>query len=393
MDLVGACRAFVHVSERNSFTVGAAAARMSQSVASRRVAALERHLGQPLFERGSRRTTPTPFGRHLLPAARRLVLAAESLEDEAERARRAPVGLAVPDTCPRRELARLLAEATGRGIPLDSRPGPPAERAELLASRTVRAALLAVPPTEATWTVRLGVAGRAVPAGRRLYVETLRLGRGGGPARRLCLEPEDDVPHVRDRLLRVCGAVGLRPSQLVVETSPEAAAARALGSEDLLVCSPARAREFGLRWLPVGEIDLVRGYALVAGSADDAERLGARLGEAIARCLGAEPGDSTDPAGTTVPPDHDDPAGPGVGAGASGPTGSGASGSAGSAGPGFSGFTGPDPAGPDPAGPDDPTDPGFTGPDPAGTSGPTGPVGTDTSGPTGPTAGPRRSAP
>ncbi|MQS10540.1 helix-turn-helix domain-containing protein, partial [Streptomyces alkaliphilus] len=60
MDLVEACRAFVYVSERNSFTVGAAAAGVSQSVASRRVAALERHLGRSLFERGSRRTTPTP---------------------------------------------------------------------------------------------------------------------------------------------------------------------------------------------------------------------------------------------------------------------------------------------------------------------------------------------
>ncbi|WP_182662877.1 LysR family transcriptional regulator [Streptomyces calidiresistens] len=298
MDLVEACRAFVHVSERNSFTVGAAAAGVSQSVASRRVAALERHLGRSLLERGSRHTTPTPFGRHLLPAARRLVLAAEALEDEAERAHRAPIGLALPDTCSRPEVARLIAAAAERGITLDPRSAPPAERAELLASRTVRAALLAVPPTEATWTVPLGLAGRTPPAARRLYVETLRPARGDtGSARRLCLEPEDDVPHVRDRLRRVCESVGLRPSQLIVERSPEVAAARALGGEDLLLCPPARARELGLHWRPIGELDPVRGYALVTGSPDDADRLAELPGEAIARCPGADaapPGPASD---------------------------------------------------------------------------------------------------
>lgn len=54
VDLVGACRAFVSVSDHGGFTVGAAASRMSQSVASRRVAALEEHFGEQLFERASR---------------------------------------------------------------------------------------------------------------------------------------------------------------------------------------------------------------------------------------------------------------------------------------------------------------------------------------------------
>ncbi|AUH44395.1 hypothetical protein CXR04_33090 [Streptomyces sp. CMB-StM0423] len=46
MDLVGACRAFVSVGTRESFTVGAAAAGLSQPVVSRRIAALENHLRQ-----------------------------------------------------------------------------------------------------------------------------------------------------------------------------------------------------------------------------------------------------------------------------------------------------------------------------------------------------------
>ncbi|MGO4420144.1 LysR family transcriptional regulator, partial [Streptomyces sp. MCAF7] len=116
MDLVGACRAFVSVSERGSFTVGAAAARMSQPVASRRIAALEERLGEQLFERTSRRAVLTPFGRDMLPAARQLVLAADVLEHEAEAAKRKPWRLAVPGICSTVDLARLVADARGHGV-------------------------------------------------------------------------------------------------------------------------------------------------------------------------------------------------------------------------------------------------------------------------------------
>ena len=132
VDLVGACRAFVSVSERGSFTVGAAAARMSQSVASRRVAALEERFGEPLFERTSRRAVLTPFGRDMLPAARQLVQAADVLLHEAEAAKRKPWRLAVPGICSTAGLARLVAEARGHGVTLDLRVAAPAQRTELL---------------------------------------------------------------------------------------------------------------------------------------------------------------------------------------------------------------------------------------------------------------------
>jgi DNA-binding transcriptional LysR family regulator len=45
MDTLAACRAFVSVSDAGSFTIGAAAAQIPQSVASRRVAALEQEPG------------------------------------------------------------------------------------------------------------------------------------------------------------------------------------------------------------------------------------------------------------------------------------------------------------------------------------------------------------
>jgi DNA-binding transcriptional LysR family regulator len=71
VDLIGCCRAFVSVTETGSFTAGAAAAHIPQPVASRRVAALERHLGERLFDRSAYRVRLTPFGRDMLLSAKR----------------------------------------------------------------------------------------------------------------------------------------------------------------------------------------------------------------------------------------------------------------------------------------------------------------------------------
>ncbi|NYH54912.1 MULTISPECIES: LysR family transcriptional regulator [Nocardiopsis] len=290
MDLVGACKAFVNVGERGSFTLGAAAARIPQPVASRRIAALEKHLGARLFDRSTRRATLTQFGRDMLPSARRLVQLAEEMEHDAERAVLRPLRLAVPEICAARDLALLGAEAREEGLHLDFRPAAPAARAELLGLREVRAALVGVPPDEAAWRVALGLAGAGQPRAGTVYVETLRLSRDrlSSRGRRIWLQPEDDVPHVRDPLTRLRDSVGLRPAQVASAASLASAAAEVLGSDDLLLCSPRQAEELGLYWRPTGEIRLARGYDVAAETGDEAERLRTLLGRTIARCLGAE---------------------------------------------------------------------------------------------------------
>ncbi|MFE3600793.1 LysR family transcriptional regulator [Streptomyces sp. NPDC059142] len=302
MDLVRAALAFVHVSERGSFTIGAAAARMSQSVASRRVAALERHLGEVLLERNGRRVALTPFGQDVLPAARRLLRAADALEDEAETARGRRLRLAVPDTCSTGRLARLVAGARRDGVPLELCLATPSRRAELLHSQEVRAALIALPPAEATWQVPLGLAGARDPEVERVYVETLRPGRTDtAPYRRIWIQPEDDVPHIRDPLKRLCDAVGLRPSQHLMASGLAAGAAEALYSDDLLLCSRAEAADLRLAWRPLGEVELVRGFAVVADTGGESDRIRQRLGEHIGRCLDARAGAVTAPRAGTVP--------------------------------------------------------------------------------------------
>jgi DNA-binding transcriptional LysR family regulator len=291
VDVVAACRAFVAVSGHGSFTVGAAAARIPQSVASRRVAALEAHFGARLFDRSSRSVTLTPFGREMLPSARRLVELAETMEHDAERAKLRPFRLAVPDVRGPRPLAGLVAAGRRHGMNLDPHPAGPAERAELVRTLEVRAALVAVPPGDGAWQVPLGLAGHADPGAATIYLETLRASRADRDARRrrVWLEPEDDVPHVRDQVIRLRDAVGLRPAQVVVATSLVAATAEVLDSADLLVCARGQAAELGLHWRPIGELALARGYDVAAGVRADAERV--RTLTAIGHYLGSGGGD------------------------------------------------------------------------------------------------------
>lgn len=287
MDLVSGCRAFVSVSESGSFTRGAEALGIPQPVASRRIAALEDHLGDRLFDRSARRAHLTPFGRDMLPWAQRLVHVAEAMEQDADRARLRPLRLAVPDLCTTRDLAELDAEARAHELFLEFRPAPPAQRAELVRGGDVQAALVAAPPDEATWQVPLGVGSAAALRAGPVRLESLRLPRSGrGPRRRVWIQPEDDVPHVRDRLTRERDRVGLRPGQAGPAESLTSAVAAVYGSADLLLCSAAQAAEFALHWRPLAGPDLARGYDVLAGVGDEADRLRTALGDPLARCLG-----------------------------------------------------------------------------------------------------------
>ncbi len=288
MDLVAACTAFVAVSERGSFTSGAAAARIPQSVASRRIAALERHLGGPLVDRSSRTARLTDFGQRMLPAARRLVRDASSLVHDAEQALLSPFSLAVPLTWSPVELARLDLEARRAGLRLELRQGDPVSRAELVRDGEVRAALVPVAAGEGAWRVPLGLAGSRVTQ-RMLHLDALRPSRSDEEHDlvRVWVSPEDDLPAVRDRLVRAAESAGLLASQVRVATGLAAALAEALTSSDLVLATEAEARGADLGWAPLAVPALERGVAVVAGLADDASRIRTALREPVQRMLEA----------------------------------------------------------------------------------------------------------
>jgi DNA-binding transcriptional LysR family regulator len=297
VDLVNACRVFVQVGEHGSFTLGASAARVPQSVASRRVAALEEHFGQPLFDRSARRAVLTAFGRDMLAPAKRLVELADTLEYHAQEAKLRPLTLAVPETCDVWHLARLDAAAREAGLVLDLRPAGPAERTELLRSRAVRAIVEAVPPDDATWVVLLGLAS----SGRQRQTSTsavrlsaLRPSRAEESYRRIWIQPEDDIAHIRDTLRHAGHRAALLPAQITVAASLVAGAGEALRSGDFLLCSAQQADDLGLVWRPITEVPASRGYAVSALTGDDASRVRDVLGAGLARALGV-PGAVRDP--------------------------------------------------------------------------------------------------
>ncbi len=270
---------------------------MPQPVASRRIAALEDLLGARLLDRSTRAVVPTTFGRDVLPGARRLVEVADALLRQAGSARTRPLGLALPRTCAQETLVRLVAEARELDLTLQLHHREPDERAQLVLTRDVRVAVVAVPADGATWRVPLGVASGGPAPSDVLHLDTLRAGRWeeDEPVRRVWLQPEDDVPHVRDRVIALGNAVGLQPAQVAVADSVVTAAAQVLTSRDLLLCSAQQARELHLPWARLGGGGLHRGYRLSGGDHEDVSRVAALLGSGIAACLGAVGGETAAP--------------------------------------------------------------------------------------------------
>lgn len=280
----------VQVGEQGGVTRGAAVLGVPQSVASRRLAALERALGADLLDRRARRARLTPTAQDLLPLARRLVRTADELEVAAARVGARPRSLLVgagPLVTPR-ALADVVAAGDDVGLRLELDLRDAAGRRAAVDERVADAAVVPVPPDRATWRVPLGVAEDAVGPGARVHLAALRVVRGAERVRRVHLLPEDDVPHVRDPLLRLRDALGLRPGQVAVATSDTAATAAVLAG-DLVVCSAADAQALDLRWRPLGELDSAtwaRGHALLAADRAEQGGLAAALDVPLRRLLG-----------------------------------------------------------------------------------------------------------
>lgn len=268
VDLLTHLRAFVAVAEEESFTGGAAMSAVPQPVLSRRVAALEKRLGGALFDRGPRGVSLTPLGRAVLPHARDLLVRADHLLDAARGHVLDDVRAALPAYADPSALAQLRRRLSGLGISLALHEVAAEARGESLARGLVQLALLPAPADRSHLTVPLGAGcapGRV--RGRRLHLEQLRGSDDvPGPAPRVLVQGEDDVPHVRDALSQAALAAGLAVYQ-VVTGLPAAEALTAVHERgDVLVCAEAEARRHGLEFRPLAPTT-VRGYRLSMASA------------------------------------------------------------------------------------------------------------------------------
>jgi DNA-binding transcriptional LysR family regulator len=294
VDLVAHVRALVAVVDEGGFTRAAEVLAVPQPVVSRRVAALERHLGGRLVTRG-RRIEPTDLGRWLLPHARGVLGRVDQLHAAAA-SWGGELVLAVPPASDPRGLAELRAAvrdaAGGAHLALLEAEAP--ERTAALAAGDAHAAAVACPADTALLVSDLGAAG-AGPGGARLHLDTLRRRGAGARATVLHLTREDDVPWVRDVVTRAAARAGLGPAQVRVETSRTDVLTEVHGSGDLLLCSAREAADHGLSWTPLAGLPgpvLRRGWRVaVSERAAGAERLVALLPQVdgpLARALGCE---------------------------------------------------------------------------------------------------------
>ncbi|MDN5852604.1 MAG: LysR family transcriptional regulator [Actinomycetia bacterium] len=289
MDLVAQLESFVAVAEAGSFTGGAEVRGVPQPVISRRIAALEKRLGGRLLSRTSRRVELTPLGRSLLPHAVDLAARVDHFLDVAA-SYSSEFVIGTPPETEARALVAARRSADEGGLALGFSECSPTEREDALAAGRVRAALLPVPPDEAQMTAQLG-AGTASGTfrGRRFHLDQLRRRGSAERAGTLYLDAEDDVPWVRDIVIRAARSAGLRPDQVVVGSSRTTALTATYEYADAIICTASWAAKHDLTWREIGDVEVNRTYAI---RTPPGARLPAAVAGAIpglARAVGLEP--------------------------------------------------------------------------------------------------------
>lgn len=166
-------RYFVAAAEEGSVTGGAARVHVSQPAVSRQLAALEREIGAPLFERGRGALTLTHAGRRFLGMARDLIKKSEEARQVLAHESLADVRLTAvaQSTTIQRTIAPFSAKH-GAGLPLvDAIAARPAEVFGDVAATGADFGISTFAPP-ATWASRLitqvGITAH-VPPGHPLY--------------------------------------------------------------------------------------------------------------------------------------------------------------------------------------------------------------------------------
>ncbi len=187
MDLIGALRAFVRVTETGSFSAVARETHVSQSAVTRLVAQLEQHFEVRLFHRTTRRISLTDDGQALLAHARHVLESTEEMEAALGRQSGAPRGLVRLGTSVAgglflaTRLPNLLARYPGLSVELVMRD----QHSDMIEERLDLAFRSGDIADASLVARRIGQLGRAVVAAP-LYLE-----RHGAPS-----TPHDLANHV-----------------------------------------------------------------------------------------------------------------------------------------------------------------------------------------------------
>jgi DNA-binding transcriptional LysR family regulator len=191
MDLIGALRAFVRVTETGSFSAVARETHTSQSAVTRLVAQLEQHFDVRLFHRTTRRLSLTDDGQVLLAHARHLLDSADEMEAVLGRQSGAPRGLVRLGTSVSggmflaTRLPALLARHPGLSVELVMRD----QNSDMIEERLDLAFRSGEIADASLVARRVGYLGRAVVAAP-MYLE-----RNGAPSTPLDLETHSCLIH------------------------------------------------------------------------------------------------------------------------------------------------------------------------------------------------------
>jgi DNA-binding transcriptional LysR family regulator len=211
-------RAFVLTAEE--LHVGRAAQRLhiTQPTLSRQIAALERALGVPLFDRARRRITLTPAGEVFLAGARELVRRADELADETRRAHHGELGvlrIGFVQSATFEALPRLLSafRAAHPDVTVEVTAMTTLDQLDAFADGRIDAGLLRPPvdqPALATRTVSRDRLVAALPAGHRLAARR-QLSLVDLADEPFVLYQRTSGPSVHDTIVGHCMTAGFRP--------------------------------------------------------------------------------------------------------------------------------------------------------------------------------------
>lgn len=282
VDLITHLRSFVAVAESGSVTTAAAEIRVPQPVVSRRIMALEKHLGTALFTRTGRRVHISGAGKRLLPHAIDLVTRADHFLELAAAARDRRLRVGVPPDADLQEMAAASVAAKSAGFEIDVITATREVRQTQLAGGGLQIALLDSAADTADIVVPIGV-GTASTRGSSFHLDELRR-RRNAPPRMAFLCPEDDVPELRRQLAERMARAGLSPAQFEVTESVAGAVTRVHAGDGVLLCSAQAARRHGLNWQRLGGAPLMRCYAIAIdkpAARDVLEAIGPHLRDAV----------------------------------------------------------------------------------------------------------------
>lgn len=297
MDLLLHLRGFVAVADELSVSGAADLLGVDQPLLSRRLRALEDHLGVSLIDRRRRQIALTAAGAALVPQARALLDQADHLLAGVTAERPAVFGLTVPGSVQSDALARLVALLGRHHVDTHvdaSRHDQQHRRDEHHRHDRQRRqdpgwCIERTTPEAADWTVELGVSAPDEVRTDRLWLGDLRP-RRGRRAREVLITEDDDQPGFVDLVRRVADRSGLSP-RLIRTTTMAIARAELISGRAVIITSRRAADHGGLGWRPLADPELSRWYRLIERPPVPAALAAGPLREQVLAMIGIMLGD------------------------------------------------------------------------------------------------------